>query len=149
MNNFQPSKSPFVITATISSCSFLSTDIYVFAMKSSYPSPQLFPTNLCSEMPHACLLSQSFLGAGFECSLFSAHLGKIPIFTNIAQMGWNHQLVSRAFFIFFIFGLGGIASQEPGRVSNSKLQSTPSFMEGIGSIVLNNFFFRVLRTLFI
>ena len=149
MKNFQPSKRPFVITATISSCSFLSTDIYVFAMKSTYPSPQLFPANLCSEMPHACLLSQSFLGAGFKYSLFSSHLGKIPILTNIAQMGWNHQLVSGILYLLYFWTWWNSFPGAGVRGSNSKLQSTPGFMEGIGSIVLNKFLFRLLRTLFI
>ena len=35
------------------------------------------------------------LGGGFKYFLFSPRkLGKIPILTNIFQMGWNHQLVS-------------------------------------------------------
>ena len=33
------------------------------------------------------------LGGGFKHCLFSPHLGKIPILTNIFQRGWNHQLV--------------------------------------------------------
>ena len=35
------------------------------------------------------------LGGGFKYFLFSSfhpYLGKIPILTNIFQMGWNHQL---------------------------------------------------------
>ena len=31
------------------------------------------------------------LGGGFKYVLFSPYLGKIPILTNIFQMGWNHQ----------------------------------------------------------
>ena len=38
------------------------------------------------------MASGAFLGGGFH-----PHLGKIPILTNIFQMGWNHQLV---FFVF-------------------------------------------------
>ena len=35
------------------------------------------------------------LGGGFKHFLFlPLYLGKIPIFTNIFQMGWNHQLVN-------------------------------------------------------
>ena len=32
------------------------------------------------------------LGGGFKYFLFHPYLGKIPILTNIFQMGWNHQL---------------------------------------------------------
>ena len=32
-----------------------------------------------------------YLGGGFKHFLFSP-LGKIPILTNIFQLGWNHQL---------------------------------------------------------
>ena len=39
--------------------------------------------------------SNSKLGGGFKYFLFSPRsLGKIPILTNIFQMGWNHQLVN-------------------------------------------------------
>ena len=33
------------------------------------------------------------LGGGFKYFYFYTYLGKIPILTNIFQMGWNHQLV--------------------------------------------------------
>ena len=33
------------------------------------------------------------LGGGFEHVYFHPYLGKIPILTNILQMGWNHQPV--------------------------------------------------------
>ena len=33
-----------------------------------------------------------FLGGGFKDFYFHPYLGKIPILTNILQMGWNHQL---------------------------------------------------------
>ena len=37
---------------------------------------------------------ESFLGGGFKYFLFSTRtLGKIPVLTNIFQMGRNHQLV--------------------------------------------------------
>ena len=32
------------------------------------------------------------LGGGFKYFYFQPYLGKIPILTNIFQMGWNHQL---------------------------------------------------------
>ena len=32
------------------------------------------------------------LGGGFKYFFFHPYLGKIPILTNIFQMGWNHQL---------------------------------------------------------
>ena len=32
------------------------------------------------------------LGGGFKYFYFHPYLGKIPILTNIFQMGWNHQL---------------------------------------------------------
>ena len=34
------------------------------------------------------------LGGGFNFFNFHPYLGKIPILTNIFQMGWNHQLVT-------------------------------------------------------
>ena len=34
---------------------------------------------------------------------FQPYLGKIPIFTNIFQMGWNHQLEKGSMFFFFFF----------------------------------------------
>ena len=34
------------------------------------------------------------LGGGFKDFLFSPYLGKIPILTNVFQMGWNHQPVN-------------------------------------------------------
>ena len=37
-------------------------------------------------------ISHMKLGGGFKYFLFSPYLGKIPILTNIFQMGWNHQL---------------------------------------------------------
>ena len=33
------------------------------------------------------------LGGGFKTFFFHLYLGKIPILTNIFQLGWNHQLV--------------------------------------------------------
>ena len=39
------------------------------------------------------LFTYLLVGGGFKYSLFSPRkLGKIPILTNIFQMGWNHQL---------------------------------------------------------
>ena len=35
---------------------------------------------------------------------FHPYLGKIPILTNIFQLGWNHQLVFFSFFIIQTFG---------------------------------------------
>ena len=32
-----------------------------------------------------------YLGGGFKYVYFHPYLGKIPILTNIFQMGWNHQ----------------------------------------------------------
>ena len=32
------------------------------------------------------------LGGRFKCFYFQPYLGKIPIFTNVFQRGWNHQL---------------------------------------------------------
>ena len=37
-------------------------------------------------------------GGDFEYFLFSALFGKVPILTNIFQMGWNHQPVMCLFF---------------------------------------------------
>ena len=34
------------------------------------------------------------LGGGLKFVLFSSYLGKIPILTNIFQMGWNHHLAN-------------------------------------------------------
>ena len=34
------------------------------------------------------------LGGGFKYVYFHPYLGKIPILTNIFEMGWNHQLVN-------------------------------------------------------
>ena len=34
-------------------------------------------------------------GGGFKDFVFSSLFGKIPILTNIFQMGWNHQLVMK------------------------------------------------------
>ena len=33
------------------------------------------------------------LGGGFIFLIFNPKMGKIPMLTNIFQMGWNHQLV--------------------------------------------------------
>ena len=50
------------------------------------------------------LASFSYLGGGFEYFLFSPRkLGKIPILTNIFQLGWNHQLVILRFKLWFSF----------------------------------------------
>ena len=38
------------------------------------------------------MISQAGLGGGFKDFYFHPYLGKIPILTNIFQMGWNHQL---------------------------------------------------------
>ena len=38
-------------------------------------------------------ISQTHLGGGFKYFFFHPYLGKIPILTNIFQMGWNHQPV--------------------------------------------------------
>ena len=38
------------------------------------------------------------LGGGFKYVVFSSLLGKIPILTNIFQMGWNHQPVNVLWF---------------------------------------------------
>ena len=35
--------------------------------------------------------SKQQLGGGVKDFLFYPYLGKIPILTNIFQMGWNHQ----------------------------------------------------------
>ena len=35
--------------------------------------------------------NKQILGGGFKYFLFSPYLGKIPVLTNIFQMGWNHQ----------------------------------------------------------
>ena len=32
------------------------------------------------------------LGGGFKMFYFHPYLGKIPILTNIFQLGWNHQV---------------------------------------------------------
>ena len=54
---------------------------------------------------------------------FHPYLGKIPIFTNIIQMGWNHQLVphqqlpSRS---FEVFGPWHVASHGRGMSSSSR-----------------------------
>ena len=34
----------------------------------------------------------AYLGGGFKIFDYHSYLGKIPILTNIFQMGWNHQL---------------------------------------------------------
>ena len=36
---------------------------------------------------------------GFKYFLFHPYLGKVPILTNIFQMGWNHQAVLYCFFL--------------------------------------------------
>ena len=44
--------------------------------------------------------SYDYLGGGFNYFLCSIYLGKIPILTNIFQMGWSHQLaMTRAFWM--------------------------------------------------
>ena len=35
--------------------------------------------------------NMQYLGGGFKYFLFSSYLGKVPILTDIFQMGWNHQ----------------------------------------------------------
>ena len=65
--------------------------------------------------PHNCLFFwERKLGGGFKCFCFHPYLGKIPILTNIFQVGWNHQLEniwetkkhdshSRTFFCWKLF----------------------------------------------
>ena len=44
------------------------------------------------------LSSHNHLAGGFQYFYFHPYLGKIPILTNIFQMGWfNHQLVMLPF----------------------------------------------------
>ena len=42
--------------------------------------------------PYGYEIAEAFLDGGFKYFLFHPYLGKIPILTNIFQMGWNHQL---------------------------------------------------------
>ena len=42
------------------------------------------------------------LGGGFKHFYFHPYLGKIPILTNIFQMGWNHQLVNLCTFYYLL-----------------------------------------------
>ena len=43
----------------------------------------------------------TILGGGFKYVYFHPYLGKIPILTNIFQMGWNHQLEYNQLFTCF------------------------------------------------
>ena len=43
----------------------------------------------------------SLVGGNSNIFLFSSYLGKIPILTNIFQMGWNHQLVPNLTWAYF------------------------------------------------
>ena len=48
------------------------------------------------------------LGGGFKYFYFHPYLGKIPILTNIFQMGWNHQPVNfRGVLILSFNPMGG------------------------------------------
>ena len=38
---------------------------------------------------------------------FHPYLGKIPILTNIFQMGWNHQLDIIYIYRYMYYGIGG------------------------------------------
>ena len=57
---------------------------------------------------------QVYLGGGFKYFYFHPYLGKIPILTNIFQLGWNHQLVT-----LWLGGFGRIFifTPIPGRFS--------------------------------
>ena len=76
--------------------------------------------------------SITYLGCGFKYFLFSPYLGKIPILTNIFQMGWNHQpaIVLRK----LPFGNGSSCRFPFGKLP-------PQFVDLIGSKVLQVFQF--------
>ena len=60
-------------------------------------------------------------GGGFKDFLFHPYLGKIPILTNIFQMGWNHQVVLVTYYLKLLaiispLNLGLISLWTRGRV---------------------------------
>ena len=57
--------------------------------------PEMFDcSDTTKQWPEPCL------GGGFKYFYFHPYLGKIPILTNIFQMGWNHQPVAYAFAVY-------------------------------------------------
>ena len=75
---------------------------------------------------------KSDLGGGFKYFLFSLYLRKIPILTNIFQMGWNHQPVLLSLMIL------GIHVKIPGCINciyTPSQQKKPNVMQNTGDFL--------------
>ena len=72
---------------------------------------------------------RGLLGGDFKHFYFHPYLGKIPILTNIFQMGWNHQLghnsLNKAGDLFW----GSVSSQQGGGTRRSLWRTAEKFPE--------------------
>ena len=86
---FQKKKTVYIGVPFGVSLMLICLDNIVIEIIQNHPSHG--PVNL--DMSHTLHWWYIPLGGGFKDFLFSPLFGKIPILTNIFQMGWNHQLV--------------------------------------------------------
>ena len=76
--------------------SILPTELGSLGLQWRYPKRKNYP-----KTQRSWCYFFTYLGGGFKYLLFSPYLQKIPILTNIFQMGWNHQFIAKCTCNFF------------------------------------------------
>ena len=80
----------------------------------------------------------TWLGGGFKYFYFHPYVGQIPIFTNIFQMGWNHQLPGKDQGFCHIFTFGPLTRDWLTRVPEFPNLKIWRYSGGVGYLVHNN-----------